>query len=99
MSYLENKINNVNPAMPSVELGPWIRKGDPIVNDVVVPEFFKMLHVGVGGDVMVQGQDGEVIPFIGILDGTFIPVIGNAVLASTAKGNTTATSITWHGGN
>lgn len=99
MSYLKNKINDVNPEMPSVELGPWIRNGDNVVLDTVLPQFFKFLHIGTGGDVMVQGQDGEVIPFKGILDGEWIPVIGNSVLSTTAKGDTTALNITFHGGN
>lgn len=99
MSFLKNIINFVNPAAPSVELGPWIRNGDLATVDVDIGQYFKLLHVTIGGDVMVQGQDGAVIPFKGILDGEWIPVIGNKILSTTAKGDTTAVGIYWYGGD
>ena len=83
-------------------IGMPITRGGIITPDVQVSEFFKLLHIGVSGDLIVLGKDGSYIPFFGLLDGDWVPVVGNMVVASaTVDGvamTTTADDITWHGG-
>jgi len=83
-------------------IGMAITRGGIITNDVQVSEFFKLLHIGVAGDVIVLGKDGNHIPFRGCLNGDWIFVVGNMCVASaTVDGvplTTSATNITWHGG-
>lgn len=82
--------------------GGIISVGTVVTDSNGAPEFFKLLHVGNGGNLLVQGKDGSVIPFLGLLNGDWIPVVGDLVLASATIGGTpyttTCTNITWHGG-
>lgn len=83
-------------------IGMPITRGGIITADVQLTEFFKLLHIGQAGDLIVLGKDGRYIPFFGLLDGDWVPVVGNMVVsAATVDGvpmTTTATDITWHGG-
>lgn len=83
-------------------IGIPITRGGIITEDSQLTEFFKLLHIGVGGDLIVLGKDGSYIPFYGLLNGDWVPVIGNMVVsAATVDGvsmTTTADDITWHGG-
>ena len=83
-------------------IGAPITRGGIITEDVQVQEFFKLLHIGGAGDLIVLGKDGSYIPFFGLLDGDWVPVVGNMVVAAaTVDGvpmTTSATNITWHGG-
>lgn len=83
-------------------IGIPITRGGIITEDSQLTEFFKLLHIGVGGDLIVLGKDGSYIPFYGLLNGDWVPVIGNMVVsAATVDGvsmTTSASDITWHGG-
>lgn len=94
--------DKVVPQERTNRIGVVITRGGIITNDVQVSEFFKLLHIGTAGDVIVKGKDGSNIPFLNCLNGDWIPVMGNMVVsAATIDGvpvTTTATDITWHGG-
>jgi hypothetical protein len=83
-------------------IGAPITRGGIITADVQVQEFFKLLHIGLAGDLVVLGKDGNYIPFYGLLNGDWVPVVGNMVAGSATIGGvlvtTTASNITWHGG-
>lgn len=83
-------------------IGMPITRGGIITPDVQVQEFFKLLHIGVGGDLIVLGKDGSYIPFIGLLNGDWVPVVGNMIVAAATVDGvamvTNADDITWHGG-
>lgn len=90
------------PQERSNRIGMPITRGGIITNDVQVQEFFKLLHIGTAGDLIVLGKNGSYIPFFNLLNGDWVPVVGNMVVsAATIDGvacTTTATDITWHGG-
>jgi hypothetical protein len=77
-------------------------RGGIITVDVQVSEFFKKLHVGVGGDIIILGKNGNYIPYLGLNNGATIAVEGNMVVSTaTIDGVVVTTScddITWHGG-
>lgn len=77
-------------------------RGGIITVDVQLSEFFKKLHVGVGGDIVILGRNGNHIPYLGVSNGATLAVEGNMVASSaTIDGvlvTTTADDITWHGG-
>ncbi len=83
-------------------IGIVCTRGGIITEDVQVQEFFKYLHVGVGGDLIVLGKDNNYIPYFGVNNGATIAVEGNMVVsAATVDGvamTTTCSDITWHGG-
>lgn len=83
-------------------IGMPITRGGIITEDVQISEFFKLLHIGTAGDLIVLGKDGSYIPFFGLLNGDWVPVVGNMVVsAATVDGvamTTSASEITWHGG-
>jgi hypothetical protein len=95
-------VNPVDGNTPSSQLGVAIKNGGLITLDAQLPAYFKMLHVGGGGDLLVRGIDNNIIPFLGLVSGQFVPVIGYEVVsAATVDGQaltTTCTDITWHGG-
>lgn len=71
----------------------------------VVPgegEYCAYLYVGNGGNVLLQMQDGSINPFLGVPSGALVIGKGNMVVGSaTLDGTpymTTASNITWHGG-
>lgn len=94
--------NKLSPQERTNRIGAAITRGGIITEDVET-EYFKWLHIGIGGDLIVLGIDGNYIPFYGLLNGDWIPVVGNMVVsAATVDGvamTTSATNITWHGGN
>jgi hypothetical protein len=94
--------NKVPPTERTNRIGDVCTRGGIITLDQEVPEFFKELHVGGTGDLIVLGIDGNYIPYKGLLAGAFVKVLGNKVVsAATVDGvamTTTATNITWHGG-
>jgi hypothetical protein len=99
------KINNTTPDALSSTIGFIIKKGGLITvgtSQTASQGFFKLLHVGAGGDVVVRDLDGNYIPFRGILSGGWLPVLGDMVATSaTIDGvlvTTTATEIDWYGG-
>ena len=94
--------DTVSPETRTESIGVVIKTGGIITNDTPTTEYFKLLHIGTAGDALVRGIDGNIIPFLGMLSGDWIPVLGNEVVgAATVDGiacTTTASDITWHGG-
>jgi hypothetical protein len=94
--------DKVPPQERTNRIGAPITRGGIITPGTQISEFFKLLHVGLGGDLVVLGKDGSYIPFLGLLDGDWVPVVGNMVAVSaTVDGvlvTTSADDITWHGG-
>lgn len=82
--------------------GGVITVDSPVLDANGAPEFFKLLHVGTGGVLLVVGKDGSIIPFLGLIDGDWVPVVGNEVVSTATIGGTpyttTCDNITWHGG-
>lgn len=83
-------------------IGIVCTRGGIITADTQVTEFFKYLHIGTGGDLIVLGRDGNYIPYFGMNNGSTVAVEGNMVVSSaTVDGvsmTTTCSDITWHGG-
>lgn len=89
-------------------VGAVITRGGIITVDTPVtdvngaPEFFKIIHIGVGGNLLVRGKNGTIIPFLGLLNGDYVPVLGDMIVSTATIGgvgySTTCTNITWHGG-
>lgn len=99
---LTYKADQVPPDERTNRIGLVITRGGIVTLDAVVPEYFKAIHVGIGGDLIVLGKNGNYIPFYAVPNSTIIYVMGNSVVsAATVDGvamTTTATGITWHGG-
>lgn len=77
------------------DLGVWTNRGGTLVLNNYLPNFeiFKLLFVGVGGDVVVEGIDGVNTTYSAVPGGTYLEGLGYRVVTGT-----TATSITWRGG-
>lgn len=94
--------NKLPPEERTNRIGVAITRGGIITPDVQVQEFFKLLHIGSAGNLVVLGKDGSYIPFYNLLDGDWVPVMGNMVVSSAVIDGVTvttgATNITWHGG-
>lgn len=92
----------ISPQTRTEDIGVVIKSGGIITNDAILTQYFKLLHIGTGGNLLVRGIDGNIIPFFGLLSGDWVPVLGNQVVsAATIDGSpytTTATDVTWHGG-
>lgn len=92
----------ISPQTRTEDIGVVIKSSGIITNDAIVPQYFKLLHIGTGGDLLVRGVDGNINPFFGLLSGDWVPILGNQVVsAATVDGvacTTTATDVTWHGG-
>lgn len=102
-----SQINQVSaPKLPPEErsnrIGIPATRGGIITVDTQLTEYFKLIHVGVGGNVIVRGKDNSMIPVLGLSDDSWFPAIGNEVVsAATIDGvavTTTAENITWYGG-
>ena len=101
------QVNQVNPAAPSNEIGLAAKRGglvsyDAMTADVQLPETAAYFHVGDGGDLIVEDLEGNPHPIFGLLDGDYFIAPSNKVLyqaiISGVPRTTTATQITWHGG-
>jgi len=60
------------------------------------------IHISVGGNLMLEMMDGSINPYLGLLDGDYVVAKAARVLTAATLGGvpytTTATGITWHGG-
>jgi hypothetical protein len=95
-------VNPIDPNNQARDIGFIAKKGGLITVDTQLPEYFKMLRIGVGGDLLVRGIDNNIIPFRNVLSGGTIVVLGYEVVsAATVDGvplTTTASEIDWYGG-
>lgn len=102
MSLNQYTADKLPPDERTNRIGCVITRGGIITPDVQLTEFFKLLHIGIAGDLVVLGKDGNYIPFYGLLNGDWVPVMGNMVAGSAVIDGvtvtTTADEITWHGG-
>ena len=92
-----------DPKTPSNEIGAPATRGGLITIDQPLAEYFKLLHVQNGGNVLILGMDNQVIPYLGISSDSWIWAAGYAVVSSaTVDGSaltTTASNIQWYGGS
>lgn len=84
MALEEYEVRKLDPLKVSNEIGIIPKSGMIVFNGainlkgIVIPNFF-MLRVGGGGDLFIRGVDGEMIPYIDVLDGQYILGEGNIV--------------------
>lgn len=94
----------LDPNAPATQIGFVIKEGGLItVNEQPISSFnyqsftyFKLLRVTVAGNLFVMGVEGNIIPFIGVFVGEYIPVLGKMVV-NNGTYVTTATCY-WYGG-
>lgn len=105
MTEQSTQLKRVNPTSRTEEVGLWDTHGGIIVLDTDIGETFKKLHIGVGGDVFVEGAYIDpttglknVIPYLGLSSDSWLTVFGRRVLSASPLGNTTASDITWYSG-
>jgi len=100
--------NQVNPNAPSNEVSivtnvGWEVNYDTALSaDVELPNYACKFHIGGGGDLILEGKNGETIPYYGLLDGDYVievskKVLYQAVIKGTLR-TTTVTYTTAHGG-
>ena len=101
-----NPLKSVNMVGMPITRGGVVTPGAPFLTDDNLTnkgELCKIIHVGTGGNLIIENQDGVAQVFIGLLSGSTIPCIAQRVLAAaTINGNpytTTCAGITWHGGD
>lgn len=91
-----------NPKTPTKDIGAVATRGGLITIDTPLAEYFKLLHIQTGGNVLILGMDNQVIPYLGISSDSWIWAVGYAVVsAATVDGQaltTTASNIQWYGG-
>lgn len=94
--------NKFNPDTPTEHIGAPATRGGLITIDTPLTEYFKLVHIGTGGNVLILGLDNQCIPYIGISSDSWIWAVGYCVLSSaTVDGQnltTTASNIQWYGG-
>jgi len=92
----------IDPNSVTGTIGVAYTRGGIITLDEDVREAFKMLHVGIGGNILVYGLDGNILPLLGVSNDTWIPVLGTKVVsAANIDGDpytTICSQITWNGG-
>lgn len=100
-------ISSLDPVTPSYDIGLPFKEGGEVsyavpTGAINLPKTAYLIHVGNGGDLIVEGIDGKPIPFYGLLDGDWIPVVTNKILQNAIINGTsritTASQITWYGG-
>ena len=108
MSFV-NPINmqTLDPNKPSIEVGAVIKNGGEasygaVSADIILPEWAFIIKVGVGGDLIVEGPEGDAIPFYGMLNGDWIAVMTKKIIYQhtfdSGLQTTTAQQICWYGG-
>lgn len=90
---------------PTSQIGLCATRGGLITVDTSLEEYFKGLHIGTAGatgTLLIKGIDNEVIPIKGLLNGSWVFILGYAVVsAATVDGEsltTTCSDISWIGG-
>lgn len=100
-------IRLLDPLKPSMEIGIIPKTGQIILDsnfnlmDIKLP-YFMLIRVGSGGNLLVQGIDGNVIPYLEVLDGQWLVGEGNMILSTTTINThtytTTCNNIVVYGG-
>ncbi len=100
-------IHPLDPYKPSMEIG-IVPKTGLIIRDTNFDLFdtelsgFMLIRVGSGGDLLIRDIDGDVIPYLAVLDGQWLVGEGNMVLSSATIGGhsytTTCNQIVVYGG-
>lgn len=86
------------------DIGLWLRQSGSVTIDTRFPKPAKMIRAVVGGDMLVEGLDGQLNFLEGIAAGEWLFFECLAVLSSGVdwEGNartTTATNIWWYSGD
>jgi len=100
--------NHVNPDAPSNEISIVTNRGwevnydTALTADVELPNYACKFHIGGGGDLILEGDNGEPNPYYKLLDGDYViekskKVLYQAVIKGTLR-TTTVTYVTAHGG-
>lgn len=107
MSLEEYQVRELDPLKVSNEIGIVPKSGLIVHNGlidlrgIVIPRFF-LIRVGVGGDLFIRGIDGEMIPYLGVLDGQYIigegNIVYNTVVVDAVTYTTTCVNICVYGG-
>lgn len=100
-------IRELDPLKPSMEIGIIPKTGQIVLDSnfdlrgIKIP-YFMLIRVGSGGDLFIQGIDGNVISYLGVLDGQWLVGEGNVVLSSAVISGhtytTTCNNIVVYGG-
>lgn len=108
MAFQDEQYVGTNGDQRSKDIGIFIKGGGIILRgevyllDIELDEYFKMLQVGGGGDIIWQTASGALNCALGVNNGSWIPAHGRKVLSQgVIQGETiitTCTDITWHGG-
>ena len=106
--YGTNKIDN---NAPSRSIGLTSTQGGLVILDQPFStppqsdetQLSSYFHIANGGNVLCQMPDGTINPFLGVVNGGFIVckaemIVSSAELNDSETYETTATGITWHGG-
>lgn len=103
MTYQSEKLD---PLLRGREIGVFVTRGGyiPVGSDLLDNEVFIVIHVGIGGDLIVKGVDGLPNPYFKVTAGSQIAVMGKGIMASAEIDGygtltTNADQISWHGGN
>jgi len=97
MSLEKYQVREVDPNKVSNEIGIVPKTGLIVYNSIIdlrgiaIPRFF-LIRVGIGGDLFIRGIDGEMIPYLGVLDGQYIIGEGNIIYNTIVVGSTTYTT-------
>lgn len=87
MAYLNNAINNVNPASRTEQVGIWIQKGKRAVLDQDVGWVFKWFRINSPGDITVEDIEGNPMLFESVQVGEFVPAWGRKILSAGTTGS------------
>lgn len=107
MSLEKYLVRELDPNKDSHEIGIVPKTGKIVFNGsidlrgIVLPRFF-LIRVGTGGDLFIRGIDGQMIPYLGVLDGQYVIGEGNIVYSTIVVDSvlytTTCTNICVYGG-
>ncbi len=109
MTMAAKTVYGVTGESPSNQIGIFTKRGGIIntasTNNLDVSlenQYFKLLHVGSGGDLVYMTPENVPDCYIGLRDGSLVPAVGSSVLTSAVidgeEISTTCDDITWHGG-
>lgn len=124
MTIDKKEVYGVNGEKASSNIGVFVKRGGVILSAVQNnldkllynyqgrQQYFKIIHVGTGGNLVYLNADNQPDVFFNVPDGGFLPLHGSKVLTSAeifsydSSGavlssevvSTTCLNITWHGG-
>lgn len=107
MSLEKYQVRELDPFKTSNEIGIVPKSGLIVFNGSIdlrgqeIPRFF-LIRVGIGGDLFIRGIDGEMIPYLGVLNGQWIigegNIVYNTVVVDSVTYTTTCNNICAYGG-